>query len=124
MFNKKFERVTFPNDQIYLPLSGKQYEDLVNELLPALNGVAEAERGQSFDGKYLSQILMSVIHSLDHKDGLVSKQALFEGCVNRISCHITYHIVQKIQDDMKAARDKPTEEKTGEAIPSAEEATV
>ena len=54
------------------------------------------------DADYTAQVLMSAIHALDHKHGYVKKSDLFQSCINRISCHVTYHAVQEIQARIKA----------------------
>lgn len=95
--------ITFAEDKTYLPVTMKQFEDLTNEVLLAINQVTAPH---NLDADYTAQILMSAIHALDHKHGLVSKKDLFESCINRISCHVTYHAVQEIQARMKAKQEK------------------
>ena len=90
----------FKNNEMYLPVTAKQFEDLTNELLLVANEVSAPE---SFSADYFAQILMSQIHSMKHDFGYVKKSALFEGCINRISCHLTYNIVQDLQAKLKAA---------------------
>lgn len=84
----------------YLPLTAQQFEDLVNELLVPLN---ELSAPSIFTPDYAGQIVMSSIHAMDHKDGRYDISDLFEACVNRISCHITFYINDEIQKKVKAA---------------------
>ncbi len=88
----------FNNNETYLPVTMQQWEDLTNEMLSAINRVASP---QFLNADYAAQVLMSAIHALDHSKGIISKQELFESCINRISCHVTYHSVQEIQARMK-----------------------
>ena len=84
----------FPVDKDYLPVTMQQFEDLTNEMLVEINKRCAPH---ALDANYVAQILMSAIHALDHKHGRVSKTELFDSCINRISCHVTYHAVQEIQ---------------------------
>lgn len=93
------KKVTFKDNDTYLPVTMQQFETLTNEILTEINKVCAPH---FLDSDYAGQILMSAIHALDHKHGRVSKLALFEGCINRISCHVTFHAVQEIQTRMKA----------------------
>lgn len=95
--------ITFAEDDTYLPVTMKQFEELTNEILTSINQVTAPH---ALDADYTAQILMSAIHAYDHKHGLVSKKELFESCINRISCHVTYHAVQEIQNRMKTKQDE------------------
>lgn len=88
------EKYKFINNVTHLPVTMQQFEDLTNEILVGIN---ELCRPHFLSSDYMAQILMSAIHALDHKHGYVSKADLFESCVNRISCHITYHAVEEIK---------------------------
>ena len=94
------ETQKFEQDDTYLPCTMKQFEDLTNEILGAVNNVVSPH---FLTGDYLAQVLMGAIHALDHKYGLVKKSDLFNSCINRISCHVTYHAVEEIQKKLKAA---------------------
>jgi len=91
----------FLNDATYLPVTMSQFEALTNELLTPLNELA---RPNFLSGDYFAQILMSAIHAYDHKTGIVYKSELFEGCVNRISCHVTFHAVEEIRKRLDPAK--------------------
>jgi hypothetical protein len=93
------EKTTFSKNETYLPVTMLQFEDLVNEVLDAVNKVTAPN---ALNADYMAQILMSAIHALDHKHGIVKKSDLFESCINRISCHVTYHAVEEIQKKLKA----------------------
>lgn len=95
----KFPDKASLNTYTYLPVTMKQFEDLTNEILGQVNALMAPH---ALDADYLAQVLMSAIHALDHKNGKVRKSDLFESCVNRISCHVTYHVVQEIQAKLKA----------------------
>jgi hypothetical protein len=100
---KQVERKKFTHNDIYLPVTMKQFEELTNELLAAINTIT-GEEDQGFEADYFAQVLMSAIHAMKHEDGRTTKLALFEGCVNRISCHVTYHMVQEIQRKIEAKK--------------------
>lgn len=93
----------FNPDKAYMPVTMAQWEGLTNEILVEFNKLADPH---FLDGDYFSQILMSAIHAYDHKIGFVSKSELFDSCVNRISCHVTYAAVQAVQSRLNAK--KPT----------------
>jgi hypothetical protein len=94
----------FQQVHCYMPVTMQQFESLTNELLLEVNKQCEPH---ALDANYMAQILMSALHAYDHKIGWVSKTELFDSCINRISCHVTYHAVQEIQQKLKAAM-KPT----------------
>ena len=95
---------TFTVPSTYLPVTMQQFESLTNEMLVELNKLVAEENQdgtKNFDANYVAQILMSAIHAYDHKHGWINKSDLFDSCVNRISCHVTYHVVQEIQAKLK-----------------------
>ncbi len=108
---------TFTNNVTYLPVTMQQFEELTNEILAAINEVA-APHFLSAD--YAAQILMSAIHALDHKHGRVEKSDLFESCINRISCHVTYHAIEEIQKRLKAEQPAPVVSGEVEGLPESE----
>lgn len=83
---------------MYMPVTMKQFEDLTNELLVEVNKITSPN---ALDADYMAQILMSAIHAYEHTDGIVLKTHLLESCINRISCHVTYHAVEEIQNRLK-----------------------
>lgn len=85
----------FKSDSTYLPVTMSQFEELTNEILEKVNEVCAPN---FLSGDYLAQILMSAIHALDHKHGRVNKSELFESCINRISCHVTFHASEEIRN--------------------------
>lgn len=97
-------KLKFKNNDTYLPVNAKQFEELTNEILAAVNQVASPH---FLDANYLAQIVMSAIHAMDHKHGYVKKSDLFDSCINRVSCHLTYNIVQDIQAKLKAEAPTP-----------------
>lgn len=99
-------RVFFKNDEMYLPVTFDQFEDLTNELLAAMN-MLTAPHYLSAD--YMAQVLTSAIHALKGDDGLIKKSALFKSCVKRISMHITFDANTEIQDRIKAEAAKAGE---------------
>jgi hypothetical protein len=104
--------IRFENDEIFLPVTMQQFENLTNEILVNVNKVCDPN---FLNADYLAQILMSAIHAMDHKHGLASKTALFESCINRISCHITFHAVEEIRKRLTK-----NEESNGDKAPSLE----
>ena len=93
------KKIVFKNNEMYLPVNMEQFEKLTNEILTAVNELAKPH---FLEADYCAQVLMSAIHALKHEDGIVKKSALFESVVNRISCHVTYHVVEEIQKKLKA----------------------
>lgn len=96
------KKQTFTKDFTALPVTMEQFQELTNEVLVAINKVTAPH---FLDADYTAQILMSAIHALDHRHGYVYKSDLFESCLNRISCHVTYHAVQEIQTRLKAKQE-------------------
>jgi hypothetical protein len=101
------QRYEFKDDETYLPATLEQFQSLTNEMVEAMN-VLIAPNTLTYD--YMAQMLNSAIHSYDHKIGVVSKQALFENCLNRISCHITFYEVERIQQRLNEENQKKLEE--------------
>ena len=90
----------FLNDATYMPITMDQFQALTNELLVPLNEVAKlhcTEDSKGFNGDYMAQIVMSAIHAYKHEVGVIYKGELFESCINRISCHVTFHAVEEIR---------------------------
>lgn len=97
----------FKDDETYLPVTLEQFQNLTNELLSAMNTVV-APHSLTYD--YMAQMVNSAIHSYDHKIGIVSKRALFENCLNRISCHVTFYEVERIQQKLNEEASNKIEE--------------
>ena len=89
----------FASNETYLPCTMQAFEDLTNEILNAINAVTAPH---ALDADYAAQILMSAIHAYDHKQGIVLKSELFNSCINRISCHVSFHAVEQIQAKLRA----------------------
>lgn len=100
------EPITFATDEAYFPCTMQQFEDLTNEVLTAINVVVAPH---FLTGDYVAQVLMSALHAIDHKHGIIKKSELFLSCVNRIGCHVTFHAVEEIQRKLKEqhAKDNP-----------------
>lgn len=113
----------FLNDATYMPVTMQQFQALTNELLTPLNEVAQlycTEDSKGFNGDYMAQIVMSAIHAYEHKVGIVYKSELFESCVNRISCHVTFHAVEEIRkrlDPVQAADPELNNPETDNPVP-------
>lgn len=82
----------------YLPVTAQQFEDLTNGILVQLNALSEPHK---FEANYVAQVVMSAVHALPHTQGLVAPNEIFDSVLNRISCHLTYNIVQDIQAKLK-----------------------
>lgn len=93
----------FEIDETYFPCTMLQFEELTNEILTAVNTVTNPH---FLTGDYLAQILMSALHALDHKHGVVKKSEIFLSCINRIGCHVTFHAVEEIQKKLKVENQK------------------
>jgi hypothetical protein len=107
---------TFTPDETYLPVTMQQFESLTNEVLNAINKVS-APHFLSAD--YAAQVLMTAIHALDHKFGYVKKSELFESCINRISCHVTFAAVEHIRERLNASA-APIDPQTDNVVPIGE----
>lgn len=99
----KFPGRILAPEYTFLPITMGQFEALTNEILGWVNAVAnpKGDEDKNFDAEYFAQILTSAIHALDKKLGKIKKRDLFEACLNRISCHVTYHVTQEIQERIK-----------------------
>lgn len=113
-FNKriKMDKITFSEEEAYFPVTMSQFEDLVNEMLNSINKLCDPHFVSS---DYMAQVTMAVIHALDRKEGILKKSEIFERCVHAVSCHVTHHVVQEIQEKLKAQAAK---EKAESSIPT------
>jgi hypothetical protein len=114
-------KMFFKNNLTFLPVTMKQFEDLTNEILSAVNMLSAPN---FLEADYMAQVLMSAIHALKHENGMVRKSELFESVVNRISCHITYHAVEEIQKRIKAQAAQAGEEIVIVETPTTNEAST
>lgn len=89
-----------PVGSIYLPVTMKQFETLTNDLLNQINQLTAPDG--KLDGNYMAQVVMQVIHGLDHKVGRISKTELFYGCINRISNNVTFYAVEQMRERLQA----------------------
>ena len=123
---KKSAKVTriydtkFAHDRTHMPVTMQQFQDLTNEILLELNKLPAPHM---LDADYVAQVLMSAIHSVKGEIGFISKYAMFESCVHRISCHLTYDAVQEIQKRIKE-KNKPEDITVVPAEPNSEEEVV
>lgn len=105
------EKQTFEaeSDQTYLPCTLQKFQDLTNEVLTEFNKIIAPN---ALDANYFAQVLHGVIHAIDRKVGVVSKQELLNACVNMVSKHVTFHAIQALEQYMQAEAAK-----NGEAPP-------
>jgi len=99
----------FKENETFLPVTMKQFESLTNEILAAINTLPR-EDGHGFDADYAAQIVMSALHSGDSKKGTINKTELFGTCVNKISRHVSFHVVEEIQNRLREAKGQATED--------------
>jgi hypothetical protein len=104
---------TFASDDTYLPVTTQQFQDLTNEILAEVNKLTDPN---FLDAEYMAQILVAVIHGLKREQGIVNKTTLFQTCVNRISCQLTFNINQEIQARIKQKAKDNGETLEGEEI--------
>jgi hypothetical protein len=104
----------FEVNEMAMPITMQQFEDITNEILVEINRIASPH---GLDANYMAQILMSALHAYDHKDGIVKKSDLLSSCINRISCHVTYHAVQEIQKKMNIEKDEESDDGLGTVLP-------
>ena len=97
----------FKEDLTPMPITMVQFETLTNEILEGINKYADPH---FLDANYLAQIVMSALHAYDHKIGFVKKSEVLESCINRISCHVTYHAVQEIQKKLNLQADTESDD--------------
>lgn len=91
------EKPNFEKDSTYLPCTLQQFQDLTNEILIEFNKLIAPS---ALDGNYFADVLNGVIHSLDRKTARVSKQDLFDGCVNLVSKHVSYHAIEAMRQQL------------------------
>lgn len=101
-----------PVGSIYLPVTMKQFETLTNDLLNQINQLTAPDG--KLDGNYMAQVVMQVIHGLDHKVGRISKTELFYGCINRISNNVTFYAVEQMRERLQAQMEANKETKLPE----------
>lgn len=93
-----------PTGSMILPITMPQFEKIVNEVVNELNQLTAPDG--KLDGNYVAQVVMQVIHGLDHKIGRISKTDLLNGCINRISNNVTFYAVeamrQRLEEQLKA----------------------
>jgi hypothetical protein len=110
----------FVHDRTNKPMTMQQFQDLTNEILVELNKLTVPHM---LDADYVAQVLMSALHGTKMETGFISKYALYESCIHRISSHLTYDAVQEIQARIKA-KNKPEEITTVPAEPHSDEEIV
>jgi hypothetical protein len=89
-------------NEAYLPITPKQFQEVVNEVLPKVNLLAA---GESFflDADYVGQMVVSALHALPNMRGTYNKTELLNAVINRVSNHVTYFALEEIQKRLKAA---------------------
>ena len=98
-FSSKGE-IFFKNDEIYMPVTMEQLENLCNEILTAMNILSAP---YYLTAEYMLQVLTATMHGLKEFDaGRVKKSYLFRACVKKISMHVSYDATKAIQDKIKA----------------------
>ncbi len=91
------QKVTFENDEIYLPVTPEQFESLTNELLVEFNKLLAP---MAADANYFAARVMNVIHQLARTQGTVKKSALFDGCVNLVSKQVTFQAIEALDKSL------------------------
>lgn len=92
----------FEVEQTYLPITMEQFESLTNEMLVEINKLCDPH---FLNGDSMAGTVMSAIHAMDHKIGVINKIELFDACVNRLSNHITYYAVEAIKARLQKEAD-------------------
>jgi hypothetical protein len=86
-------------NEILLPCTLQQFEDLTNSMLTDFNEIIAP---QALSANYMAEIVMSAIHQLDRKVGVIDRQELLNMCINMVSKHVTYHAIQAMKDQMES----------------------
>jgi hypothetical protein len=86
-------------NEILLPCTLQQFEDLTNSMLTDFNEIIAP---QALGANYMAEIVMSAIHQLDRKVGVIDRQELLNMCINMVSKHVTYHAIQAMKDQMES----------------------
>lgn len=86
-------------DETYLPITFQQFEALTNEMLVHIN---EMTAPMAVDGRIMAGVIMSVIHGLDKKTVIITKQDLFNRTLNYLSNQMSYQAVEAIKQQMAA----------------------
>jgi len=108
------KKVKFKENETYLPVTMEQWADLVNEFLTKFNEVAAPK---FLVAGAMEELLMQAIYHLDHDKGIILKDKLFEGCINRLSCHLTYNSVKATQEAAKQAASESGAEAAPTLVP-------
>lgn len=87
----------------YLPCTLEQWTSLLIEITDSINEIVTPNK---LNSDYVSQVLMHAIHAYDHKIGVVSKEELVESCINRISCQVTFNVVEDLSKRLRAEAEK------------------
>jgi hypothetical protein len=106
----------------WLPVTGGQFQDLVNQFLLHFNEDVMDE-GLALEADFMAQILIGEIHSIEKGQGKVYLEKLFEGCVGRISKQLTYNIGVDLQARLKKAEGNTTEPNAAN-LPDPEDAVL
>lgn len=92
------EKITFENDETYLPVTAEQFETLTNEILVEFNKLLAP---LAADANYFAARVMNVIHQLARTQGIVKKSVLFEACVNLVSKQVTFQAIEALEKSLK-----------------------
>jgi hypothetical protein len=92
-------------DETYLPITFQQFENLTNEMLGHINLMIAP---LAVDGRIMAGVIMSIIHGLDKKTVIITKQEIFNRAVNLLSNQMSYQAVEAIKEQIARAAGETT----------------
>lgn len=87
----------FKNNTTYFPITPKQFEELTNEILVAVNTLTAPE---AVDSRYMAQVVTAALHGFPRTEGIVDKAELFKSVINRMSNNLTFKLAEAIQEEI------------------------
>lgn len=97
------EKQTFQEEEMYFPINMEQFEKLVNEILEKINIVSSPH---FVHADFMVQVVNSVLHSIDRREGIIKKTEVFERCVHLLGCQISQTVVEGIIAKLKEEQEK------------------
>ena len=88
----------------------EQFEKLVNEILEKINLLSAPHFVHS---DFFVQVMNSVLHSVDRKEGIIKKTEVFERCVHLLGCQVSAGIVDGIIAKLTAEKEAAEKAKAG-----------
>lgn len=104
----------FKNNTTYFPITPKQFEELTNEILVAVNTLTAPE---AVDSRYMAQVVTAALHGFPRTEGIVDKAKLFKSVINRMSNNLTFKLAEAIQEEILKEAEMKQETQGLSAVP-------